>query len=121
MGARLSNSYLLGEALIGVVFGTILLLSMVMSPSTEALSLFGFDVPVMCMFRRWTGMGCPGCGLTRSFTFMAHGDPIGAFQMNYLGPFLFTIFATQPPYRAYTIGRELLARRRAPGIPLEDV
>ena len=108
----LSNSYLLGEVLIGGVLGSILVLSALLAPSSEVVTLFGYEVPVLCGFRRLFGVGCPGCGLTRSFAFMARGDVFAAWNMNWLGPILFAGFATQPPYRAYVIGREVLRRRR---------
>lgn len=107
----LSNSYLLGEVLIFVVFGGMIGLSVLMSPTPELVSLFGFDIPVLCASRKVFGLDCLGCGMTRSFVYMGHFDPVMAFSMNKLGPFLFLLFATQPPYRAYVIGRELLRRR----------
>ncbi len=111
MSTGLSNRYLTGELILAVFFGAIIAVAALMTPSSETLTVFGMDVPVVCGFRRVTGIGCPGCGLTRSFAFMAHFDFASAFRMNWLGPFLFLGFATQPPYRTYVIVRELLERR----------
>lgn len=99
--AGITKRYWFGEAILGGFFLVVLVIAAVLTPSTEALTLFGVEVPVMCGFRQATGYGCPGCGLTRSFTFMAHGDLFSAFDMNLLGPFLFLAFATQPPYRLF--------------------
>ncbi|WP_134765804.1 DUF2752 domain-containing protein [Nocardioides sp. 1609] len=43
------------------------------------------DGPVICPFRRVTGLPCPGCGLTRSWVDLAHGDLAGAWSMNPFG------------------------------------
>ncbi len=107
----LSNSYLLGEVLIFVVFGGMIALSVLMAPTPDVVSLFGFDIPVLCASRKLFGFDCMGCGMTRSFVYMGHFDPAMAFSMNKLGPVLFLLFATQPPYRAYVIIRELIRRR----------
>lgn len=32
------------------------------------------DGPVLCPFRRLTGLECPACGLTRSWVHLVHGD-----------------------------------------------
>lgn len=108
---ELMRQYWFGELLLAAFFGAVLAVALLMSPSDEAVSLFGMEIPVVCGFRRITGTGCPGCGLTRSFAFMARGDVVSAFQMNWLGPFLFAAFATQPPYRLYRAAQDLLARR----------
>lgn len=49
------------------------------------------DLPgiVLCPFRALTGLPCPGCGMTRAFCSMGHGDLPGAFGYNALAPFVF--------------------------------
>lgn len=42
--------------------------------------------PILCPFRLITGLPCPGCGLTRSWTAAAHGDLADAFSYNFFGP-----------------------------------
>ena len=49
------------------------------------------DLPgvVLCPFRALTGLPCPGCGMTRAFCALGHGDLSGAFGYNALAPFVF--------------------------------
>jgi hypothetical protein len=49
------------------------------------------DLPgfVLCPFRAVTGLPCPGCGMTRAFCSIGHGDFAGAFGFNVLAPFVF--------------------------------
>ncbi len=42
-----------------------------------------------CIFQYLTGILCPSCGLTTSFTHLMHGDLGAAFQVHPLGPVLF--------------------------------
>lgn len=49
----------------------------------------GFTI---CLFKNFTGIDCPGCGLTRSFCALAKGQIWRAFQFHKLGPFLFLGF-----------------------------
>jgi hypothetical protein len=46
--------------------------------------------PVVCPSRLVTGIPCPGCGLTRAFAALGHGDPAGAFRCH---PFALLLFA----------------------------
>ena len=40
----------------------------------------------VCPLLKLTGFACPGCGLTRAFHALAHGDVIGALDLNALTP-----------------------------------
>ena len=82
-----------------VVSALVIAASVVLSPTSEAVSLFGVRIPELCTIRRLTGLSCPGCGLTRSFTFMGHGQIVQAFQMHLLGPVLYLAVLAQLPLR----------------------
>ena len=41
--------------------------------------------PSFCPFRLWSGLPCPGCGLTRSVVALAHGDLAGSLYFHPLG------------------------------------
>ena len=43
------------------------------------------DGPVVCPFRLLTGLPCPGCGLTRSWVYLAHGQWRDSFVANPFG------------------------------------
>ena len=79
--------------------------------STEVVaSDFGFSLPAACLWQRVYGVDCPGCGLTRCFVSLAHGDVAAAWQFNPAGLLLFAFLIYQLPYRTVQIIR--LARGR---------
>lgn len=69
-------------------------------------------LPDVCTYRRWTGKPCPGCGLTRSFIAMAHGDWKRAWQFHPFGALLFAYCGCQVAFRGMQIMR--LRRGLAP-------
>lgn len=46
-----------------------------------------------CLFLTLTGLPCPSCGLTTSFTHLVHFQVLAAFRAHPLGPALFSLFA----------------------------
>lgn len=72
-------------------------------------------VPELCYFRRGIGLDCPGCGLTRSFISLAHGQFLLACRYNVAGVLFFPVVAFQIPYRA----AQLLRTYR--GLPTWDL
>jgi len=63
------------------------------------------------MSRRILDMPCPGCGLSRSFVALSHGNLWAALRFHPLGPFLYLLCLLQIPYR---IGEYLGASRSWP-------
>jgi hypothetical protein len=71
-------------------------------------------LPPLCLSREWFGVSCPGCGLTRSFVHLAHGDWSAAWRSHRLGWLLAGALLLQIPYRIHALrnpGRPLLSGR----------
>ena len=69
------------------------------------LPIVGIRLPSICMWRNGLGVDCPGCGLTRSFICLAHGQPADAWTYNPAGWLLFMVFVSQVPYRGVQLWR----------------
>lgn len=67
--------------------------------------VLGLEVPGSCWFRHLTGIGCPGCGLTRCFICLAHGDVARSWHFNPAGIAFFVVVLCQVPYRALQVWR----------------
>jgi len=46
---------------------------------------------IPCAFREWTGLSCPGCGMTRSFHSISIFHINDAFNYHLLGPFFLLV------------------------------
>jgi hypothetical protein len=62
-------------------------------------------LPPLCLSRAWFGVSCPGCGLTRSFIFLAQGDWDSAWAAHRLGWLLAVLVLLQIPYRVHGLCR----------------
>jgi hypothetical protein len=72
----------------------------------ERVALRGMDnlvLPPSCPSRELFGVSCPGCGLTRSFVHLAHGDWSSSWRVHRIGWLLMLVFLLQIPYRAYLL------------------
>lgn len=69
-------------------------------------------LPETCWTRRVLKVDCPGCGMTRSFIRLAHGDWRAACEFNLAGPVMFALVAAQIPWRTWQIWRERSGRGR---------
>lgn len=85
--------------------------SVVLSPGDAALALGGYELPPLCLFKNLTGWECWGCGLSRSFTWMGHGQVGAAFAQHKLGPALWGLVLLQVPLRARALWRYRRERR----------
>lgn len=62
-------------------------------------------LPSFCLARRLLGLDCPGCGLTRSFICLAHGEIVTACRHNPAAVWLFPLVVLQIPLRTLQIWR----------------
>lgn len=67
-----------------------------------------------CPFRQLTGLNCPGCGLTRGFHALFHGDILSALHFNALLPFYALLLG-------YLFLSLLLVAARGHGLPLKTL
>ncbi len=89
-----------GEAFVLGLCAAVLVLALLADPSSESIRLFGAELPGLCVFKRLTGTPCPGCGLTRSFSYLADGLLWQSLRMHPLGPPFFLAMLYQLPIRA---------------------
>src|SRR5213080_3127335 len=68
-----------------VGLSAVFILSVLLKPSSG-------DYFTVCGFKNFTGLPCPGCGLTHSFCALAKGEVADAFSWNLMGPVLFMLF-----------------------------
>ena len=102
---RMASSWWFGHVLVLALCGGVVAMAALLTPTPEVVTFFGYPIPELCTYRRMFGVGCPGCGLTRSFSFMAHGALVEAFRMNWMGPPFFAFVAFQLPYRIVKLAR----------------
>jgi hypothetical protein len=65
--------------------------------------LGGWSLPGLCMSREVFGLECPGCGLTRSFIHLAHGEFVASIRSHRIGPLFAILVLIQLPYRAWSL------------------
>ena len=77
--------------------------ALLLSPSEDGLSLFGYRWPLRCWLHDMTGIPCGLCGLSRSFCSLARGDVAAGVHFHRLGPVVFALFCLEIPYRLYAL------------------
>lgn len=53
------------------------------------------NYPVSCVHEQLTGMSCPSCGMSHSFSYIIRGDIAQALEWNIYGPRVFLFFLFQ--------------------------
>ncbi len=93
----------------------VLVMSFVLRMNDEGRVVVGFNsgcpLPETCLSHSLFNVSCPGCGLTRSFVCLAHGDWESSLRMHRIGWILALAIALQFPYRIVSLrrpGKEVL-------------
>jgi hypothetical protein len=111
---RLRGESWVRRFIIGLSAGVIVL-SMLLSLGSEReqvlLPVINQPLPPLCQLKMLTGIDCPGCGLTRSFIALGHGQWGESFRFNPAGPLWFAFIALQIPYQALQLRRITLGQR----------
>jgi hypothetical protein len=69
----------------------------------DGLSLFGYPWLMHCRLYETFGVKCALCGMSRSFSSLAHGDIGAGFRFHPLGPAVFFLFSLEIVYRVYAL------------------
>jgi hypothetical protein len=92
-----------------VVTCAVVVLAFVLNVRTDGrvtpAGLTDWPLPPACMSQELFGKKCPGCGLTRSFVLLAHGDWHGAWGYHRLGWLMAAAVLIQAPYRITALRR----------------
>ena len=113
--ASYRNADLIGHLVFLCFASSIILLSVLMSTDgKQAVFLPGFSSPLpnTCSSRRLLGLACPGCGLTRAFICISHGQLVEAWRFNHASLAIYLFVAIQIPWHAIQIWR--IQQGRAP-------
>src|SRR5262249_11389862 len=65
-----------------------------------------------CSFVEATGLPCPSCGMTTSFSLLAHGDVVNSLRANWVGTMLAVACLAYIPWAVVSVvrGRTLFFR-----------
>ena len=85
---------------LGIVF---VALGWLLEPTSEAVILWGWRIPEVCLYQRLLEVDCLGCGMTRSTVYALQGELTKALEHHILGPILALGVVVQTVYRLWKI------------------
>ncbi len=97
--------YHIGALLLSILVLAACLSLEVSSPTQVSVPWIGVTLPGTCLWREVFGVDCPGCGMTRCFVSLAHGDVAAGWAFHPTGLLLFAALIYQIPYRTLQIIR----------------
>jgi len=81
-------------------------------PDGSRARFAGTALPPSCPTKVLFDTDCPGCGLSRSFIALSHGEATAAFLLNPAGPYLYLLAWLQIPYRIWVLRRRVPVDKR---------
>ncbi|HUG66435.1 MAG TPA: DUF2752 domain-containing protein [Pirellulaceae bacterium] len=104
---RYQTDTVLHWVLLGVSSAVVLLALLLQVRGEEQVVVRGIGIPLpgTCTFKQYVGADCPGCGLTRCFVSMGHGQLERAWHFNPVGVAFFALVASQIPFRTVQLWR----------------
>ena len=106
--ARWRRNTIRYHAAMGLLCLAVVGLSVVMSTTQRTrVHLPGIDAPLpeLCFSKAMLDGACPGCGMTRAFIALGHGNPFDAWRYNPAALLFFPMVAGQIPWRIIQIVR----------------
>ena len=90
-----------------VISAAVIVLAFLLEVHADERVAFRFlpqwPLPETCPSRSLLHLNCPGCGLTRSFVHLAHGDCRASWNINHVGILLALVVVLQIPYRIWAM------------------
>ncbi len=83
----------------------ILLSFLLATPNYQQVTLGSVSIPELCTFKRFSAIGCPGCGMTRGFICISQGNWELAWYLNPASFLMYGLIAYQIPYRLIQLAR----------------
>lgn len=90
-----------------MALGIILLSFTMTAQGGDKVTLPGFAAPLpeLCATKAYTGVRCPGCGLSRSFIAISHGQFAKAWRLNPASVLVYLFVLVQIPWQAFQLSR----------------
>ena len=85
---------------------SIIILSFLLKPGDykdDPISIFGINIPTLCIHKIIFNKPCAGCGLTRCFVNFAHGNIKKAYEYHRIGIAFYIVVLLQIPIRLYLL------------------
>jgi Protein of unknown function (DUF2752) len=99
-------------ALAALMLAQVVAAGVLLRASEHGVWFLGHPLAGVCLFRQWTGLPCPTCGMTRSIVLTLNGQLGAALRLNLAGPVWVLAVVTVGLALLWLAWRESAAARR---------